>query len=46
MWDPQRLTNLWAFMACYRDIFTIYFRETNGLAVAVSTSALLSDILL
>jgi hypothetical protein len=23
MWDPQRLTNLWASMACYRDSFTL-----------------------
>jgi hypothetical protein len=22
MWEPQRLTTLWAFMACYRDSFT------------------------
>jgi hypothetical protein len=21
MWEPQRLTNLWAFTACYRDSF-------------------------
>jgi hypothetical protein len=24
MWDPQRLTTLWAFTACYRDNFTFY----------------------
>jgi hypothetical protein len=24
MWDPQRLTTLWASMACYRDSFTFY----------------------
>jgi hypothetical protein len=23
MWDPQRLTTLWASMACYRDNFTL-----------------------
>jgi hypothetical protein len=22
IWEPQRLTTLWAFMACYRDSFT------------------------
>jgi hypothetical protein len=22
MWDPQRLTTLWVFTACYRDNFT------------------------
>jgi hypothetical protein len=25
MWDPQRLTTLWASMACYRDSFTFTF---------------------
>jgi hypothetical protein len=24
MWDPQRLTTLWAFTACYRNSFTFY----------------------
>jgi hypothetical protein len=24
MWEPRRLTILWAFTACYRDIFTLY----------------------
>jgi hypothetical protein len=24
MWDPQRLTTLWAFTACYRDSFTFF----------------------
>jgi hypothetical protein len=24
MWEPRRLTTLWAFMAYYRDSFTIY----------------------
>jgi hypothetical protein len=23
MWDPQRLTTLWASTACYRDSFTL-----------------------
>jgi hypothetical protein len=27
MGEPQRLTNLWAFMACYRDSFTFFFKE-------------------
>jgi hypothetical protein len=22
IWEPRRLSTLWAFMACYRDIFT------------------------
>jgi hypothetical protein len=25
MWDPQRLTTLWAFTACYRDSFSLSF---------------------
>jgi hypothetical protein len=24
MWEPPRVTNLWAFMACYRDSFTFF----------------------
>jgi hypothetical protein len=24
MWEPRRLTTLWASMACYRDIFTFF----------------------
>jgi hypothetical protein len=27
MWEPRRLTNLRAFMACYRDSFTFYKRN-------------------
>jgi hypothetical protein len=25
MWEPQRLTTLWAFTACYRESFTIFY---------------------
>jgi hypothetical protein len=25
IWEPRRLTTLWAFMACYRDSFTFLF---------------------
>jgi hypothetical protein len=25
MWNPQRLTTLWAFTACYRDSFTFFY---------------------
>jgi hypothetical protein len=24
MWEPRRLTTLWAFTACYRDSFTFF----------------------
>jgi hypothetical protein len=25
MWEPQRLTSLWAFTACYRDSFIFFY---------------------
>jgi hypothetical protein len=25
MWEPRRLTTLWAFTACYMDSFTFFF---------------------
>jgi hypothetical protein len=25
MWEPPRLTNLWASTACYRDSFTFFY---------------------
>jgi hypothetical protein len=25
MWEPRRLTTLWALTACYRDSFTLFF---------------------
>jgi hypothetical protein len=27
MWEPRRLTALWAFTACYRDTFTFFYVE-------------------
>jgi hypothetical protein len=30
MWEPRRLTTLWAFTACYRDSFTIFFTFYSG----------------
>jgi hypothetical protein len=29
MWEPRRLTTLWAFTACYRDNFYIYKEVTT-----------------
>jgi hypothetical protein len=29
MWEPQRLTTLWAFTACYRDSFTFHTLSSN-----------------
>jgi hypothetical protein len=25
MWEPRRLTNLWAFTACHSDSFTFFY---------------------
>jgi hypothetical protein len=30
MWEPQRLTVLWASTACYRDTFTLLFYFMNS----------------
>jgi hypothetical protein len=30
MWEPRRLTTLWASKACYRDIFTMLLWEREG----------------
>jgi hypothetical protein len=29
MWEPRRLTTLWAFTACYRDSFTFFALSSN-----------------
>jgi hypothetical protein len=29
MWEPRRLTTLWAVMACYRDGFIFFFNLTR-----------------
>jgi hypothetical protein len=35
MWEPQPLTPLWAFTACYRDSFTFYFSLVKYIALTV-----------
>jgi hypothetical protein len=32
MWEPRRLTTLWASMACYKDSFTVtlYLQHVDG----------------
>jgi hypothetical protein len=30
MWEPRRLTTLWAFTACYRDSFTFLPRPEDA----------------
>jgi hypothetical protein len=30
MWEPRRLTALWASTACYRDSFTLFFLRLNN----------------
>jgi hypothetical protein len=32
MWEPRRLTTLWAFTACYRDSFTILYLFTMNIS--------------
>jgi hypothetical protein len=29
MWEPRRLTTLWAFTASYRDSFTFFFTDIS-----------------
>jgi hypothetical protein len=38
MWEPRRLTTLWAFMACYRDSFT-FFLTVQYLATTTNYDA-------
>jgi hypothetical protein len=35
IWDPRHVTNLWAFTACYRDIF-IFFIDFSDLNACYS----------
>jgi hypothetical protein len=46
MWDPRRLTNLWAFMACYRDSFTFLPYENADMDYTLysRTSKLISTL--
>jgi hypothetical protein len=37
MWEPQRLTTLWAFMACYMDSFT-FLPHTKCTAFPLQTT--------
>jgi hypothetical protein len=30
MWEPQHLTTLWAFTACYRDSFTFLYNKNEN----------------
>jgi hypothetical protein len=41
MWEPRRLTNLWAFTACYRVSFilSIYVMEQTDLNLVLFTTA-------
>jgi hypothetical protein len=40
MWEPRRLTTLWAFTACYRDSFTCIFLFSHSFRDAESKSDL------
>jgi hypothetical protein len=38
MWEPQPLTTLWAFIACYRDSFTWrYIPEDRTLQIKLTS---------
>jgi hypothetical protein len=30
MWEPRRLTTLWAFTTCYRDSFIFYHKRSEN----------------
>jgi hypothetical protein len=30
MWEPQRLTTLWASKACHRDSFTVFISQISA----------------
>jgi hypothetical protein len=36
MWEPQRLTTLWASTACYRGSFIFYYRNVSVIFIAYS----------
>jgi hypothetical protein len=38
MWEPRRLTTLWAFTACYRDSFTFYLCKEFQLCYALDAN--------
>jgi hypothetical protein len=47
MWEPRRLTNLWAFTACYRDSFSFFIERLHlkeGLIQKMFVSLLTSEI--
>jgi hypothetical protein len=45
MWQPQRLTTLWAFMACYRDSFTLYqFALKDKIILAKKNCLIISEV--
>jgi hypothetical protein len=35
MWEPQPLTVLWAFMACYRDSFTFFMVHSPNIIMVI-----------
>jgi hypothetical protein len=41
MWEPQGLTTLWAFTACYRDSFTLLIETTLPFYFNVKTLCIL-----
>jgi hypothetical protein len=43
MWEPRRLTTLWASTASYRDRFTFYFALRVGYKLAFSKFILIQE---
>jgi hypothetical protein len=44
MWEPRRLTTLWAFKACYRDSFTFFFTLYQLLFLDLHSTGLIFPI--
>jgi hypothetical protein len=45
MWDPRRLTTLWASTACYRDSFTFYYLDVSlGLTTGINKASVTSVV--
>jgi hypothetical protein len=43
MWEPRRFTTLWAFTACYRDIFTFFCTIKRNLGIHIGSLLLLEQ---
>jgi hypothetical protein len=46
MWEPQRLTTLWASMACYRDSFTVTLPIRVDLSNPIKSNEIIEMLIL